>query len=78
LDSPGVDWNATKKDDYRSLSPILGCYYLLENSASQVGLEVGFQKFWGDFEIWSNTGRWYPGTISGKNYTANIIYGIQF
>lgn len=78
LDSPGVDWNAMKKDNYESLSPIVGCYYLFENSASRVGFEVGYQKFWGDFEIWSNSGYWADSTVSGKNVTANIIYGIQF
>lgn len=78
LDSPGLDWTVLKKGDYNSLSPIIGCYYLFENSASRIGFEIGHQKFWGDFEIWSNSGNWSQATLSGRNDTANIIYGIQF
>lgn len=78
LDSPGVNRYATKRGDYKSLSPIVGCYYLFKNSTSRVGFEVGEQKFWGDFEIWSNSGRWTDGDLSGRNETVNIIYGIQF
>jgi hypothetical protein len=75
LDSPGVNWNATKRDRYASLSPIVGCFYLFEHSASRVGLEVGYQKFWGDFGIWSNYGHWSQGTLSGVNLTVNLVYG---
>lgn len=78
LDSPGVNWNAAKRGDYLSLGPIVGCYYLFGNSASRVGIEFGYQKFWGDFEIWSNDGRWSHGTLSGVNQTINMVYGIQF
>jgi len=78
LDSPGVNWNATRKGEYISLGPIVGCYYLFENSTSRVGLEFGYQKFWGDFEIRSNSGSWSEGTLSGVNRTVNIVYGIQF
>lgn len=78
LDSPGVNRYATKTGDYKSVSPIIGCYYLFEDSTSRVGFEVGEQKFWGDFEIWSNSGRWTDGDLSGRYETFNIIYGIQF
>lgn len=78
VDSPGVNWRTTANDEYISLSPIAGCYYLFENSASRVGFEVGNQKFWGDFNISSNNGTWSDGTVSGKNFIANIIYGVQF
>jgi hypothetical protein len=78
LDSPGVDWNATKKGNYGSLSLIAGYYYLFKNSASRVGFEVGMQKFYGDFKICSNSGYWSLGNVSGTGGTANLIYGIKF
>jgi hypothetical protein len=78
LDSPGVDWNATKEGNYMSVSPIIGCYYLLKNNTKRVGLELGYQNFSGDFEILSNNGKRSEGNISGVNPTANIIYGVQF
>lgn len=78
LDSPGIGWNDTKRDDYASVSLIIGCYYLLGNSASKIGLEVGYQEFEGDFQIWSNSGNWSGGNVSGTHATVNLIYGIQF
>jgi len=79
LNSPGVSWNAMRAGDYTSLSLIAGWYYSFAGSASQVGFELGYQKFNGDFEIWSNSGsNWSSGTLNGTNGTANILYGIQF
>lgn len=78
LDSPGVNWNATEKGYYGSLSLIAGYYYLFKNSSSRVGFEIGIQKFYGDFEIWSNHGYWSYGRVSGDGGTVNMIYGIQF
>lgn len=78
LNSPGVNWNATKKANYGSLSMIFGLYYLFKNSASRVGLELGGQEFRGDFEILSNSSGWTRGSVTGSNYTGNIVYGIQF
>ncbi len=78
LDSPGVMWNATKKGPYGSLSLIAGWYYLLKNTPSRVGLELGMQTFRGDFEILSNTGSWSRGQVTGTSATVNIVYGIEF
>jgi hypothetical protein len=78
LDSSGVNWSVLKTDDYISVSPVLGFYYLFENAASRIGFEIGNQEFWGDFEIWTASGSRSPGTVSGRNVTANLVYGIQF
>jgi hypothetical protein len=51
LNSPGVNWNATKKGDYVSASLIVGGYYLFKSSSIRVGVEVGMQEFEGDFNM---------------------------
>ncbi len=78
LNSPGVNWNATKKGDYGSVSLIVGGYYLFKSSSIRVGVEVGMQEFEGDFEIWSNGGSWSSGNVTGERGTANIVCGFQF
>jgi hypothetical protein len=78
LNTPGVVWNATKSDDYQSASLIAGWYYLFKGSGNKVGLELGAQEFEGDFEIWSNTGMWTNGHVTGTNGTVNVVYGMQF
>lgn len=78
LNSPGVNWNATKKGDYRSISMVWGAYYLFKSSPIRVGVEVGMQKFQGDFEILSNGGNWSSATVPGEGGTANIVCGYQF
>ncbi len=81
LNSPGVDWNATERGDYGSLSLIVGWYYLFKSSASRVGFELGVQTFQGDFQIWSNSGgfgQWSYGSVTGEAGTVNLVYSIQF
>jgi hypothetical protein len=78
LNSPGVSWNATRKGNYGSVSLIAGGYYLFKSSSIRVGVEVGMQQFNGDFEIWSNSGKWSNGNVTGEGGTANIVCGFQF
>jgi hypothetical protein len=78
LNSPGVNWNATKRGRYNSISLIVGGYYLFKSPSIRVGVEVGMQEFEGNFEIWSNSGSWSSGSVSGEGGTANIVCGFQF
>jgi hypothetical protein len=78
LDSPGVNWNATKRGSYNSISLIVGGYYLFKSPSIRVGVEVGMQEFEGNFEIWSNSGSWSSGSVPGEGGTANIVCGFQF
>lgn len=78
LDSPGIDWNATKAGNYGSVSLIAGGYYLFKGSSLRIGVEVGMQEFRGDFKIWSNSGNWSSGNVSGEGETVNMVCGYQF
>jgi hypothetical protein len=78
LNSPGINWNATKKGNYRSISLVWGGYYLFKSSSIRVGVEVGMQTFNGDFEIWSNSGKWSSANVTGEGGMANIVCGFQF
>jgi hypothetical protein len=75
--APGF-WYPTEPDNYSSVSVILGSYYTFAKPGFQIGLELGYQSFSGDFKIWNTSGYWMDGTIEGSSATANVVLGYRF
>jgi hypothetical protein len=69
----------TQGRSYVSGSAILGLYYSASNLGFQVGLELGWQSFGGDFEVQNSASKhWEGGSVEGSGVTANVALGYRF
>ncbi len=77
--TPGdVPWNQIKAEEYVSSSLIIGGYFVGGKPGPIVGVEVGFQEWTGDFQIWNNRGFWSDGYVSGSGGMVNLVVGVRF
>jgi hypothetical protein len=78
LRSPTVVWNRTDGGRYTSAAIMAGWYYVFNRPGLQLGLEVGGQRFTGEFDIWHNAGYWVRGKVKGDGGMAHVVLGYRF